>query len=327
MKKHPLLALIFSLGGLTSTVPAANIVWVSDQLVGTGASDNNQSPNGTFTGGTGPYCDQGFINILTAAGHTVTRFNPADTPNVLSSTDVATMNTYDVVILGRSGNSALFDTAVETKPWNVDITKPLISTNTYFSRSSRLGWFSTTGAPVQPDQVLNPLTFTNTTDPVQAYLIGSASMVGSTTVDSISQVINFPADSAADVRGISNLTGSTINAGGTVIATSLVGGLTSPYIASLPAGTTLATTGTGAVSSGQILGGYRLQFLAGNREAAAAPNNGVGNAGYENLTPEGEAMFIRAVALAINNGAVPVPEPSSLLVLGGLALLARRQRK
>jgi hypothetical protein len=324
MKNHPLLALIFCFGSIASSVHAASIVWVSDQLVGTGASDNNQSPNGTFTGGAGPYSDQGFINLLTAAGHTVTRFNPADA-STLSAGDVATMNTYDLVILGRSANSSLFDTAVETKPWNVDITKPLLCTNTYFSRSSRLGWFSTAAAPVQPDQILNPLTFTNPTDPVQNYLIGSAAMIGSTTVDSISQAITLPSG-ATDIRGISNLTSATINTGGTVIATSNIAGASGAYIASFPAGTTLSVTGTGAVSSGQVLGGYRLQFLAGNREAAAV-DTGVGNAGYENLTPEGEAMFNRAVLLAINNGVVPVPEPSSLLALGSLALLARRRRE
>jgi hypothetical protein len=92
----------------------------------------------------------------------------------------------------------------------------------------------------------------------------------------------------------------------------------------LPAGTVLATTGTGAVAAGQVLGGYRLQFLAGNRESATAPNGGVRNAGFENFTPVGEQMFLRAVTLAANNG-IPEPGTTALAGLAGLALLRRRR--
>lgn len=314
-----------------ATSSAINIAWVSDQFVQTGAadtSDTTSTPNGVFGGGTGPYADQGFISLLTTAGHTVTRYNPPD--NIaLSATDVAQLNTFDLVIIGRSLGSGSFDSSAEALAWNTQVTRPILATNTYLTRSNRLGWFSTSGAPVQPDQVTNPLTFTNISDPVQSYLIGSASLVGSTTVDSITGSFNFPNDGAADVRGISNLTGSTINPGGTIIATSFITAtsLTSPFIATLPAGTVLSTTGTGAVAAGQTLGGFRMQFLAGNREAAAAPNNGVRNAGFETLTAEGEQMFLRAVALAANNGLVPIPEPATAALAGlaGLALLRRRR--
>jgi hypothetical protein len=327
MKPPKLSLTLLTLLGAVSVSSAASIVWVSDQFVGAAGSDNVTSPNGTFTGGVGPYADQGFINMLTAAGHTVTRFNPADTPNVLSAGDVATMNTYDLVILGRSGNSSLFDTAVETLPWNTGITKPLLSTNTYFSRSSRLGWFSTAAAPIQPDQVLNSLTFTNPVDPVQAYIIGTTAMTGNTTMSSITQAINFPADNAVDTRGISNITQVTITPGASILATSTVGADQGVFLASWPAGLTLTASGTGAVSSGQILGGYRMMFLAGNRESGTAPNTGVGNAGYENLTAEGEAMFLRAIKVAVNNGVVPiVPEPTAALsALAGLGLILRRR--
>ena len=111
--------------------------------------------------------------------------------------------------------------------------------------------------------------------------------------------------------------------GSTTIATTLAGAATATYIAFWPTGTVLAGT-----SAGQVLGGYRLQFLAGNRESATAPNNGLGSAGYENLTPEGEQMFLRAVTLALNKGVVPIPEAgtSSLALLSGALLLNRRSR-
>jgi hypothetical protein len=322
-------------GAFAASANALNIVWVSDQFVRTGSadtSDNNATPNGVFgnTGtAVGPYADEGFLTLLTGAGHTVTRYNPPDN-TVVPAGDVTTLNTYDLVILGRSLGSGHFDSAGEVAVWNEQVLKPMMITNTYLSRSNRLGLFSTTGAPVQPDQVLNPLTFTNTGDAAQAYLLGSAALVPSTstTADSITQAITFPNDSVVDIRGISNLTGSTINAGGTVIATSLVGSATSPFIATWPAGITLATTGTGAVASGDILGGFRMQFLAGNRESATAPNTGVRNAGYENFTAEGEAMFLRAVALAGNNGIVPpIPEPSVSLLAGLFAALGLIRRR
>jgi hypothetical protein len=309
------------------TVDGANIVWVSDRFVQAGGSDLSDAEG--FAAGVGPYADDGFVALLQGAGHTVTRYNPP--ASTVPAGDVAQLNTYDLVILGRALGSGAFDAAVETVVWNTQVTVPILATNTYLTRSSRLGWFSATTV-TQPDQILNPLTFTNPVDPVQAYLIGSSGLSGSTTVDSITTAITYPNDGATDTLGISNLTGSTINAGGSVLATSLVtlNGQPSPFIATLPAGTVLAVTngaGTG-VSNGQTLGGFRMQFLAGNREGGAAPNNGIRNAGFDNLTPEGEAMFLRAVELAANGGVVPIPEPgaASMSLLALAACVLRRRR-
>jgi hypothetical protein len=322
------LLFLASLVVAASSARGANIVWVSDLIVQSGATDVSDATG--FGGGAGPYADQGFISLLQGAGHTVTRYNAPDS-GAVPDPEVALLNTYDLVILSRGLGSGAFDQAAETLVWNTQVTVPLLATNTYLTRSSRLGWFSATTV-TQPDQLLNPLTFTDPSNPVQAFLIGSGAMAGSTTVDTITTAVNYPNDGALDTRGISQLTGSTVNAGGTVVATSLVtsNSLTSPMITTLPAGTVLAVTnGAGVgVANGQVLGGYRMQFLAGNREGAAAPNNGIRNAGFENFTPEGEAMFLRAVALAANGGIVPIPEPGaasmSLLALAGLLLRRRR---
>lgn len=287
MKKQIVLLALGALITLVPTAPAANIVWVSDQLL---------DPSGQLP-------DQGFINLLTAAGHSVTR-SLAATPNV------ATLNASNLVILGRSGASGSFDSTGETLVWNSQVTVPLMSTNSYFSRSTRLGWY--TGGPTQPDQVSNPLTFTS--GAVADYLKGASSGA------SITEAVTYPAG-AIDIRGISLITDVPV-AGSTIIASTTAGAASAPYIVSWPAGTTL-----GGLSVGQTLGGYRLQFLAGNRESATAPDNGIGSAGYENLTAEGEQMFLRAVALALNNGAVPVPEPGAAsLGLLALAGLLRRRR-
>jgi hypothetical protein len=299
---------------LSSVAPAANILWISDQLpIGSGTSDNSNATAGVFGSGAGPYPDQGIISLLTNAGNTVSRFNPAD-GTALSATEIATMNTFDLLIIGKSILSAAFDTAAKTLPWNTQITKPLMVTNTFINRSSRLGWYT---GQTQLDVVLNPLTFTNPTNPVSAFIIGNVSLSGSTTVNSATEAITYP-DSAVDTRGTSLVTDPLV-AGATQIATSNNG--TAAFIASWPAGTILAGT-----ASGQVLSGFRMQFLAGNRESTTAPNNTVGSAGFENLTPDGEAMFLRSVTVALNNGAVPEPSSVSLLGVAALGLLQRRRR-
>jgi hypothetical protein len=49
-----------------------------------------------------------------------------------------------------------------------------------------------------------------------------------------------------------------------------------------------------------VFGGFRMFFAAGNREAQV--NAIAGDAGYENLSPECEQIFLRAVQLAANHG-------------------------
>jgi hypothetical protein len=298
------ISLLFAAGKAS----AASIYWISDQF-------NAQ----TATVGAGPYADDGIVALLTGAGHTVTRYNPPDSGAVPAG-DIALMNAADLVIIGRSIASGAFDSAAETLPWNTQITKPLIVTNSYISRSTRLGWF--TGGPTQPDQVLNNLSFTNLADPATAYIVGSTALTGNTMTNSLTHAITYP-DGSIDPRGISNITDTPV-AGGTDIATVTVGAATGHYIAWWPANTALAGT-----SAGQSLAGYRMQFLVGNREsnvAGTSNNTALGAAGYENLTPEGEQIFLRAVNVALNNGVIPEPATSALAGIAAAALLMRRRR-
>ena len=311
--KLPQLLLVSA--ALMAASHAANILWISDQLpIGSGNSDNDGGAVGVFSSGAGPYPDEGVISLLTSAGHTVSRFNPSNTSS-LSAAEVATLNTFDLLIIARSIASASFDTAAETLPWNTLVTKPMMVTNTYISRSNRLGWF--TGGPNQPDVVTNLLTFNNPADPVTSYIVGNLSLNGATTTNSATEAITYP-DMSLDTRGTSLITDPLV-AGGKQIATTSAGAAT--FIASWPAGTVLAGT-----SAGQTLAGFRMQFLVGNRESATAPNNTVGSAGFENLTPDGEAMFLRSVVVAVNNGAVPEPGIVGLLGVAALGLLQRRRR-
>src|SRR5215218_2266967 len=72
---------------------AANIAWVTFH-----PGDN--TPSGAAgTAGFSQAPDIGYTNALTAAAHTVTRFPTHDSP---TPADLATLSTFDLVIVGRS---------------------------------------------------------------------------------------------------------------------------------------------------------------------------------------------------------------------------------
>jgi hypothetical protein len=303
--------------------PAANILWVSDQVPANPAgnaatSDNNATPGAAvFTSGAGPYPDAGLVSLLTGSGHTVTRMNPSDTA-ALTAAELNTINTgYNLVIIGRSISSNAFNSAALAAAWNTGVTIPLLSTNTFASRRGRLGWFTNAAGTGELGGVLtSAVTFANPADPVASYLIGATAMTGATTTNSLYEAV----PGLTGDRGENFVDGThTVITGGTAIAR---GSNNGHAIATFPAGSTAVALGT----TNQTLGGYRVFFAAGNQEAAASPGNGIGNAGYDNLTAEGEQMFLRAVTLALNNGVIPEPG-SVILGLTGLSLILRRRTR
>ncbi len=289
---------------LAATAPSAfasNIVWISDQIM-----DANTPPG---------LSDQGFVNLLIAAGHNVTRGTaaPATRP-----TDAA-LNAADLVIIGRSAGSASFSAGANAGFWN-GLTAPVLSTNPYALRNTQLGWNNGTTIV---DQISSNLTFTNPGSAASAYIIGSTSMTGSTTTNSVTHALTYY-NGAVDIRGTSISTDAPV-AGATVIASTVIGAGpgTAGFITFWPAGTAVA----GASNAGQVLGGFRSEFYAGNRESATAPVNNVPHAGYENLTPDGEALFLRTVNVTINRGAVPEPGSTALAFVAGAMALGRRRRR
>jgi hypothetical protein len=339
MKYIPLLAAL----GAIAAVPARasrHIVWVSDNLQ---VSTNIIDDPGDAVLEDGPWPDEGFVQLLRSAGYTVTRFNPpqsnnpptaANTP--ISAADVAFLNSADLVILGRSLLSGALDSNAETWPWNVEVTKPLLSTNVFLSRRVRLGWFGGSGngespghnsAAATPDPAVQfnfPFG-----DAVSTYLIGSTPMTGTVTDGTMYVAIppngpgggwlnttsTVPGTIPTEVAGAFDrgqnfmATANTIVPGCTVLASTV-----SPFasvnalnaIATWPAGTTCAGSASFDPNNPavqQVLGGFRMLFPAGNQEPSAA--TAIGNAGFENLTPDAERMFLRAVALTMNNGSVP----------------------
>ena len=300
--------------------PAGNIVWVSDQfVVNTAASDNEGGAEGRFGVGTGPYADDGLVALLRAAGHTLTHYNPPASPAVLSDADIAQLNTFDLVILSRSLGSASFDTAAECEAWNVRITKPVLSTNVFLVRRVRLGWFTGTSGNGETggNVYTTGLTFADPASPAAAWLLANAEAPGGTTTESIYRRITTFVN--AD-RGQNFMTGTHVPvAGSTVVARAAVN--SGHAVVMIPGGSVAqaadATTSNGGTS--QVLGGFRMLFTAGNQEPSVAPENVFGNAGFNNLTRAGEAMFLRAVQLAINGGVVP-GGPGITAGAGGLAV-------
>jgi hypothetical protein len=284
---------------------AANIGWVTFHDAGPSSA--------AATAGFLQAPDIGYTNALTAAGHTVTRFRSHDTP---TAADLATLNAFDLVIVGRSIASGHYQQADETLFWNTSLTKPVMHMGAYALRgagANRLGLYSGSTIPDTAGPVW--LTVTNPSHPIFA----GVSLDGSNTMT------NFYANQVAAPfipnnlqRGISVVTGP-LAAGGQVLATIAnptdlaFGGA---VIALFPPGTTTAS------ATPNVLAAPRLIFLSGSRENDGLTSEG---AGIYDLQPDGQRMFLNAVRF------MAVPEPSTacmmLLAVAGLAVLRKRIKR
>src|SRR5688500_2763642 len=81
---------------------AAKIGWVSFH-----GADNTPTA-AAMTAGFTAAPDKGYTDLLTSAGHQVTRFVSHDTP---TAADLATLSAFDVIIIGRSVASGHYQQA------------------------------------------------------------------------------------------------------------------------------------------------------------------------------------------------------------------------
>jgi hypothetical protein len=290
MKKPVLLCLLLFAGlSFANRLQAADIAWISFH-------PNADMASAAAMGATPPHTvapDKAYTDLLMAAGHNVTRFLTTDTP------DTAALNTFDLVIIGRSVNSGNYELDAETAAWN-GITAPMMITGGYVLRNSRLGF--TTGTTIPDTTGPIRLTVNNPSHPIFA---GIALDAGNTMVDPYADIVNFNGDVQ---RGISVNT-NPIAGGGTILAT--VGTAGDPafggmIIGEWPAGAMMGT------SPSDTLGGPRLVFLTGAREANGDSSE---TSGLFDLSPAGQTMFLNAVNY------IAVPEPSTFALLG-IALFA-----
>lgn len=326
MKKTSWLLVLAALLTATTALHAERILWVSDNgPKGTELGDDG-IVRGAFypaaaTDGT-PYVDQGFVDLLLAAGHSVTRFNPNST--VMSTNDVPLINSYDLIILGAALNSGPFNLNARGAKWNTQITKPMIITKSTLIRRDRMGYLIDNkefdcGADASTT-ASGKLTLLNAAHPIFDGIARSA--VGGSEVLDIHTVVRVasPANNrGASVQyfkllidGADQSIVNTVEPGGVVLATMdfnpLDPGVNIPtgqaptvfgsHVASgyalveWPAGTVVRTTQV----EGETIASYRLLFACGTRDASgsvtASPNP---QAGAMDLSPDGQRMFLNAV--------------------------------
>lgn len=288
---------------------AANIAWVTFHATDSPASAAAQGVLGA--GADAP--DKGYTDLLTANGHTVTRILTAD------NLDTTPLNAYDLVIIGRSINSANYQQANETLAWNTTLTKPAIVMSGYALRNVRLGLTTggtipDTGGAGNPTGVIQ-LEALQPGHPVFAGVPLDASNV---MVNPYTTALPTVGTTPVLQRGISVNTDPLV-AGGTVlakVATAGDGGNsgTGMIIATWPAGTVTAT--------GNTLTAPRMAFLSGTREGAGQSSE---IAGFFDLDADGRRLFLNAVA---HMASIPEPATPTLAVMAmaGLGLFRRRVR-
>jgi hypothetical protein len=303
---------------ISTSAFAANIAWVSFH-----GADNMPSAGAMGQGFTTEAPDKGYTDLLASAGHTVTRVLTTNNP---TPAHLATLNSYDLVIVGRSVNSGHYgDPAAEAVNertfWHTGILKPVIHMGGYALRSNRLG--HTTGTTIPDTAGDIKLAVTSPSHPIFS---GIALDAMNTMVNNYAGIVTMPVGTMTVQRGISVNT-NPLAGGGAILATV---GTSSAAMDPTLGGTIIAKWSPGAVmNSGEVLAGHRLEFLSGSREhaanASAVPplttNSEI--AGIIDLTDDGRRMFLNAV-----NFMLAVPEPSTAMLLtfavAGLGMLRKR---
>jgi hypothetical protein len=273
-----------------------NIVWVTE---GIDTADNTTAalPPDTIPD------DQGWVNMLTAAGYNVNVQSQTLRWNEISTDEDAMLKSADLIIMSRNGASGSYTGITGTNPdgtaggatayWN-GLSTPLVCLNAYLinNTSGRWDWF---GAGIVK-----------------------------TTLDSLAPTLDMTADGlgnpvAAFVDPVNmwELINSTSAGNGTILGVaaactpSSLDGLV--MVAEWDAGFFVGSSGTSA-------GGKRLWFDASEYEK---PGGGSANTltGPYNLTEAGRTIFLDT----IDGMMVPEPATIAMLSLGGL-LLARRRK-
>jgi hypothetical protein len=289
---------------LTSPTSALNIIWVSDAYTPAADFAAAKAVDPAWQAVTEPW-DQLWVDTLKAAGHNVDYTLGAAPGNgywrTLDDAKIAALNAADRVIISRGTTSGDYNNGDERTQWN-SIGTPMILLTAYLARSGHWKWFNSTsltdngdaplmdGAPpfdalIDDVDVLDELLGSGNTSFLRAKDAGNGLAIAVVDTD-------YPNTAGG---GIDDLAGSI-------------------WMAIWDKGQEFYA------GAGQTAGDNRMYFAAGAREGTDAAGVYWGQGMY-NLTPEGEAMFLAAVAT------IPEPATIALLGLGGLALLGSRKRR
>ena len=229
-KKLVYLALLLVIS-LASSIPAANIIWVSDQydeLV-------DQMPD-----------DFAWVELLEANGHTVENTAGAGFGDgywrTMDADKVAALNAADLVIFSRNSDSGNYNNDDEVNQWN-SVTAPMILMTPYLSRNSR--WFWVGNATLAQDGGTPKIQAVDAANPI----------FSGVTLDAKNQVDIY--DQSVGTGTVS-FYGDIDVGNGTLIAT--VAGQNWSAIAEWEAGVEFYN------GAGQIASGRRMLLLMGTRE-------------------------------------------------------------
>ena len=246
---------------------SAKIAWVSFH------SDDAKPTSAAATAGFTKASDVAYTDLLKANGHNVTRVVTSGTP------DKALLNAFDLVVISRCVPSGDYQDPPETAAWN-GITAPTMILGGYVLRNSRLGF--TTGATI-PDTT-GPVRLT-VNDPSHPVFAGISLDANKTMVNLYADVVTF---NSTIQRGISVNT-DPVAGNGTILAT--IGTSADPAFGGMVIGEWQANAVLGNTAADK-LGGHRLVFLTGSREASGLTSEG---SGIYDLSPDGAKLFLNAV--------------------------------
>jgi len=290
---------------------AASVAWVSFH------SGDNTPSAGAVGAGFAQAPDIGYTDLLTANGYNVTRFVTADEFNV------SQLLGFDLVIIGRGVASTHYQSATESAAWN-GLPVKLIDMGGYTMRASRLGW--TTGETI-PD----------TAGTITLHASGLSPIFAGVPMDGASgnmfnpfaNIVTYTAfgTNAITTRGISVNTNpfegnpqvlATVGTAGDPASGGAIIAIWGPN----PSDPNAPVAGVTKINGGtDVMGGWRMEFLSGSREASGVSSE---TAGIFDLTPDGARVFLNSIDYFLT----VVPEPSSLALFafGSLALLLRRKK-
>ncbi len=237
--------------------------------------------------------DQPFVDVLEANGYEVQRENDTMTGTAFTEEQLAVLEDCDLVIVSRSTSSGNYNNPTD---WN-SLMKPLICTSCYLSRLSRWKWSNSDALLGDGNSGCPAFHAENPDHPI------------------------FSGVTLDENGNVAALDG-TIGSGNTSLANWKEYG-EAELIA------TVADTGTIAIvywaqdvdffpDGDQFAAGPRLLFQCGSRESTLSPVDPAAGQGMYNLTPEGEKMFLNAVAFmlgkdtGVQKGSPAVPTAYSL---------------
>ena len=200
--------------------------------------------------------DQGYVDLLRGAGHTVTR-HLTQSPNAAF---IDTIDNADLIIVSRQVGSGDYQDEPERQLWH-GVTKPMMMMSGYIIRGgagtgSRLQLMA--GETIPDTSTAGPVTLT-ATQPSHPIFQG-ITLDGSNNMAFANYPITTPMGVAQ--RGISVVTGATAG-NGTILAT--VGTPGDPAVNGMLIGHWAA----GASIGNFTLAAQRMVFLSGNREPTA----------------------------------------------------------